>query len=85
MKQVIASRKNIAVEQRRAVPVTEGGDGFRTVPDGAIFGDVELIIDADEILRTLGSQAIMSKGKKAICLSGLVTVRATNIRRHPGQ
>lgn len=42
--------------------------------------DLELVIDVDAILRSLGRSAALNKGGKASGLGGLVTVRARNRR-----
>lgn len=50
-----------------------------------VQGDIEIFIDVDELLRTLGSRALLSGAKKAVLGGGVIVARATNIVKTPSK
>ena len=44
-------------------------------------GDVVVTVDIDAIARRLGPRALSSRGGKSVALSGLVMVKARNVKR----
>lgn len=73
------------VSVRKKVPVTQPAVGhaygYTTEPDGFLVGDVFLEIDVNTILAQMGQRAIKSKGRRCVGLSGLVKVKAKNVRK----
>ena len=57
---------------------------WRTGEVTAFTGDVVVTVDIDAIALALGTRALSSKGRKSVGLSGLVTVKARNVKREKG-
>lgn len=57
----------------------------RSLPDGTLTGDITLRVEMDDIIRTLGSRALRSKGKRASAFGGMLKAFATNLKREGGK
>lgn len=52
-----------------------------SVPDGTLSGDITVQIDVEEIVRTIGAQALRNKSRRAVGLGGLIVALASNLKR----
>lgn len=68
-------------DMRKRAPLTNGGIGFTTVPDGKETGAVSLLVDVDKILSTLGKRALENKTNRASALHGAIVVLVTERKR----
>lgn len=78
---VVRKRYPLRVVNHRRVPVTPPGQGYMSIRDGALIGEVEVEVDFGGLAAVLGELAIRAKGKKSIEAGGLVVVRAYNVRK----
>jgi len=56
-----------------------GGVTHRTVEDGKLVGDVEVVID-QVMLRHMAEKALRSRSHRAILGNGLIVCKARNVR-----
>lgn len=55
----------------------------RHVPNGLLRGDLHITIDLDRIIAVMGAKALKASSKRCVGLSGLVVVKARNVKHEP--
>lgn len=56
-------------------------NGWTTKPDGYELGDIELVIDVDQLARVLGAKAMKNTGGRSSIAWGLVVAKVTKRQR----
>ena len=69
---------------KRVREETPNAVSFKSVPDGSLTGDVDVVID-ERLLHALAIIALRNKSRRAVVGKGLVICKAKNVTHTPQQ